>query len=60
MNKLDLALLTLQQTKEQLYQTFQRAVESVNVIIATYETDSTINQMGNISVRNKQGHRQGI
>lgn len=55
MNKLDLALLTLQQSKEELYQTFQRSVESVNVIIATYETDSTLEQMGNIAVHPQNG-----
>ncbi|KAJ2955663.1 hypothetical protein NQZ79_g8362 [Umbelopsis isabellina] len=35
-NKVDRALLELQLTKEDLYNTFQRTVESVNVIIATY------------------------
>lgn len=36
MNKMDRALLELQLEPEDLYQTFQRIVESVNVIIATY------------------------
>lgn len=35
-NKVDRALLELQVTKEDLYQSFSRTVESVNVIIATY------------------------
>ena len=36
MNKMDLALLTLQLDPESLYQNFVRIVENVNVIIATY------------------------
>merc|ERR1711975_49230 len=39
MNKMDRALLELQLEKEDLYQTFQRIVENVNVIIATYAAD---------------------
>ncbi|GMF02134.1 unnamed protein product [Ambrosiozyma monospora] len=35
-NKVDRAMLELQVTKEDLYQSFARTVESVNVIIATY------------------------
>ncbi|KAH3670846.1 hypothetical protein WICMUC_004815 [Wickerhamomyces mucosus] len=35
-NKVDRALLELQVEKEDLYQSFSRTVESVNVIIATY------------------------
>ncbi|KAK9240030.1 P-loop containing nucleoside triphosphate hydrolase protein [Lipomyces kononenkoae] len=35
-NKVDRALLELQVTKEDLYQSFARTVESVNVIVATY------------------------
>lgn len=35
-NKVDRALLELQVSKEDLYQTFARTVESVNVIISTY------------------------
>lgn len=35
-NKVDRALLELQVSKEDLYQSFARTVESVNVIIATY------------------------
>jgi elongation factor 2 len=36
LNKVDRALLELQVTKEDLYQSFQRTIESVNVVIATY------------------------
>lgn len=36
LNKVDRALLELQVEKEELYQSFQRTVESVNVVIATY------------------------
>lgn len=35
-NKVDRALLELQLGKEDLYQNFCRAIESVNVVIATY------------------------
>ncbi|KAH7914753.1 P-loop containing nucleoside triphosphate hydrolase protein [Hygrophoropsis aurantiaca] len=35
-NKVDRALLELQVSKEDLYQSFQRTIESVNVIISTY------------------------
>lgn len=35
-NKVDRALLELQVSKEDLYQSFSRTVESVNVIISTY------------------------
>lgn len=48
MNKLDLAILTLQMAAEDMYQTFQRIVESVNVIVCTYcEEDGP---MGDIQV----------
>jgi len=39
MNKMDRALLELQLEQEDLFQTFQRVVENVNVIIATYADD---------------------
>jgi elongation factor 2 len=39
MNKMDRALLELQLEQEDLFQTFQRIVENVNVIIATYADD---------------------
>ncbi|XP_071481605.1 translation elongation factor 2-like [Diadema antillarum] len=48
MNKMDRALLELQLEQEDLYQTFQRIVESVNVIVATYADDE--GPMGNIQV----------
>ena len=51
MNKMDRALLELQLEMEDLYQTFQRIMESVNVIIGTYADDD--GPMGNIHVRNK-------
>lgn len=35
-NKVDRALLELQVAKEELYQSFQRTIETVNVIISTY------------------------
>ncbi|CAB4252046.1 similar to Saccharomyces cerevisiae YDR385W EFT2 Elongation factor 2 (EF-2), also encoded by EFT1 [Maudiozyma barnettii] len=38
-NKVDRALLELQVSKEDLYQTFARTVESVNVIISTYSDE---------------------
>jgi elongation factor 2 len=53
MNKMDLALLTLQIGQEDLYQTFQRIIESVNVIIAQFgELDGP---MGDISVQPYNG-----
>merc|ERR1712071_682553 len=48
MNKMDRALLELQLEAEDLYQTFQRIVESVNVIIATYNDED--GPMGDITV----------
>merc|ERR1712242_596811 len=39
MNKMDRALLTLQLGPEELFLTFQRIVENVNVIVATYADD---------------------
>lgn len=48
MNKMDLALLTLQLEAEDLYQTFQRIIENVNVIVGTYAEDD--GPMGNIAV----------
>ena len=49
MNKMDLALLTLQLDKEPLYQNFQRIIESINVIVGTYGEDE--GPMGEIQVR---------
>lgn len=49
MNKMDRALLELQLEAEDLYQTFQRIVESVNVIISTYGGEDS-QHMGNVMV----------
>uniref|UniRef100_A0A8C1SGF0 Eukaryotic translation elongation factor 2b n=1 Tax=Cyprinus carpio TaxID=7962 RepID=A0A8C1SGF0_CYPCA len=49
MNKMDRALLELQLEPEELYQTFQRIVENVNVIISTYGEDEG-GPMGNIMI----------
>lgn len=53
MNKMDRALLELQLDQEALYQTFQRIVENVNVIVATYADDE--GPMGEISVDPSKG-----
>ncbi|GFG36364.1 hypothetical protein Cfor_01993 [Coptotermes formosanus] len=60
MNKMDRALLELQLESEELYQTFQRIVENVNVIIATYSDDS--GPMGEVraSVAIVSGVKQGL
>jgi len=50
-NKVDRALLELQQPKEELYQSFQRTVESVNVIISTYFDKS----LGDVQVYPEKG-----
>lgn len=50
-NKVDRALLELQTTKEDLYQGFSRTVESVNVIISTYN-DQTL---GDVQVYPEKG-----
>jgi elongation factor 2 len=39
-NKVDRALLELQVDKESLYQSFQRTIESINVIITTYHDEA--------------------
>lgn len=53
MNKMDLAMLTLQLEQEDLYQKFQRIVENVNVIIATYNDET--GPMGDIKVDPSKG-----
>lgn len=53
MNKMDRALLELQLEPEELYQTFQRIVENVNVIIATYNDDG--GPMGEVRVDPSKG-----
>lgn len=50
-NKVDRALLELQMEKEDLYQTFQRTIESVNVIISTYHDAA----LGDVQVYPDQG-----
>ncbi|SCV06076.1 LANO_0H21572g1_1 [Lachancea nothofagi CBS 11611] len=50
-NKVDRALLELQVTKEDLYQSFARTVESVNVIISTYADEV----LGDMQVYPSQG-----
>jgi elongation factor 2 len=54
MNKMDRALLELQLGQEELYQTFCRIVENVNVIIATYGEDQ--GPMGTIMVDPSTGN----
>lgn len=55
MNKMDLALMTLQLEPEELYQKFQRVVEDVNVIIATYGGSDEDGPMGDIMVSPQGG-----
>ena len=50
-NKVDRALLELQVTKEDLYQSFSRTVESVNVIISTYSDEV----LGDVQVYPQKG-----
>merc|ERR1739847_117022 len=52
MNKMDRALLELQLDQEELYQTFARIVESVNVIVATYADDDGPMGMIHVDVNN--------
>lgn len=50
-NKVDRALLELQISKEELYQTFSRTIESVNVIISMYNEKA----LGDVQVYPEQG-----
>ena len=50
-NKVDRALLELQVDKEALYQSFQRTIESVNVIVSTYHDVA----LGDVQVYPDQG-----
>jgi len=50
-NKLDRIFLELQMDLEQAYQTFQRAIESVNVVISTYRDDL----LGDVQVYPERG-----
>uniref|UniRef100_T1J7D8 Tr-type G domain-containing protein n=1 Tax=Strigamia maritima TaxID=126957 RepID=T1J7D8_STRMM len=54
MNKMDRALLELQLESEDLFQTFQRIVENVNVIIATYGDET--GPMGDVKVDPSRGN----
>jgi elongation factor 2 len=38
-NKIDRGILELQVSGEEMYQRFQRVIESVNVVISTYESE---------------------
>jgi len=55
MNKMDRALLELQLDPEELYQTFSRIVENVNVIIATYGGADEDGPMGCLYVSPESG-----
>jgi elongation factor 2 len=50
-NKVDRALLELQVAKEELYQSFLRTIESVNVIVATYHDAA----LGDVQVYPEKG-----
>ncbi|KAJ7757517.1 P-loop containing nucleoside triphosphate hydrolase protein [Mycena metata] len=50
-NKVDRALLELQVSKEDLYQSFSRTIESVNVIVSTYHDDA----LGDVQVYPEKG-----
>jgi elongation factor 2 len=50
-NKVDRALLELQLPPEELYQAFCRSIESVNVIVATYNDES----LGDVQVNPRKG-----
>ena len=54
MNKMDRALLELQLAQEDLYQNFQKTIESVNVIVATYTSDE-VKEMGPLEVNPIEG-----
>lgn len=58
MNKMDRALLELQQDQEDLYQCFQRNIETTNAIIATYADDD--GPMGNVQVYLKSLYSKNI
>jgi elongation factor 2 len=53
MNKLDRAFLELQLDPEEAYQSFARAIENVNVIIATYSDEDSV--MGDVQVVPEKG-----
>ena len=55
MNKMDRALLELQLAQEDLYQTFQKCIENVNVIVNTYATDEGNKDLGKMDVDPREG-----
>merc|ERR1712036_158526 len=55
MNKMDRGILTLQLDPEELYQKFQRVVEDINVIIATYGGADEDAPMGDIQIHPSKG-----
>jgi elongation factor 2 len=56
MNKMDRALLELQLKPEDLYQTFQKCIENINVIVATYTNeDDEKGPMGKMMVDAQDG-----
>lgn len=59
MNKMDRALLELQLDPEEIYKTFQRIVENINVIITTYSLGED-GPMGNILVRLMLKHHSDV
>jgi len=55
LNKMDRALLELQLEKEDLYITFERIIETVNVIISTYVTEEDIKLTGIVNLDPAEG-----
>jgi len=55
MNKLDRAFLELQLDAEEAYQSFSRAIENVNVIIATYDDPLMTAAFGDVQVMPENG-----
>jgi len=55
MNKMDRALLELQLEQEDLYQTFQKIIENINVIVATYVSEEDNKDMGKMEVNCQDG-----
>ena len=52
-NKVDRGILELQVEAEEMYQKFSRVLESINVIISTYESDES--KMGKLQVHPSEG-----
>lgn len=48
LNKIDRGLLEVQLEPEELYQTFRKTIEDVNVIVSAYNDDSS--SMGDLTV----------